>query len=393
MPGAKFNPLRRRPRVLVPDVVEESDFGPNPGHLRLLRYVPPGLKAGAPLVVVLHGCGQTAAGYGLGAGWFQLASEFGFAVLAPEQRAINNPHTCFNWFQPIDSQRGGGEAASIRRMIVYMLDWYELDPARVFITGLSAGGAMTAAMLAAYPEVFAGGAIVAGLPAGAAQNAREALEAMRAPPQRQPQAWSDAVRGASSHDGPWPVVSIWHGQEDPVVHPGNADASVTQWAGLHDIAHAQEDEAEGHLRRRWRDGSGRLVLESHAIAGLGHGTPIAVAQGHGMPAPFILEAGIPSSLHIASFWGLTTDLTKDADADKGAAPASAKPELHIVTETSPLAQIHARAAAQEADVTVEPGVPPVAQPQAPDETGAGPEIPVPGPAWSRRLRQWLGRWN
>jgi poly(3-hydroxybutyrate) depolymerase len=118
----KPDPLRRRPSILVPDVVEESDFGPNPGHLRLLRYIPPRLKRGAPLVVVLHGCGQTAAGYGMGAGWFQLAADYGFAVLAPEQRAINNPNTCFNWFQPIDTARDSGEAASIRRMIGFMLD-------------------------------------------------------------------------------------------------------------------------------------------------------------------------------------------------------------------------------------------------------------------------------
>ena len=78
----------------------EAPFAPNPGNLRMFRYLPRGLKAGAPLVVVLHGCGQTAAGYDLGAGWCQLADQLGFAVLAPEQKAVNNPNTCFNWFNP-----------------------------------------------------------------------------------------------------------------------------------------------------------------------------------------------------------------------------------------------------------------------------------------------------
>ncbi len=309
-------------RILVSDVVEETDFGPNPGQLRLLRYVPPGLPPGAPLVVILHGCGQTAAGYGLGTGWFQLAADLGFAVLAPEQRAVNNPNTCFNWFQPTDTARDSGEAGSIHRMIAFMVERHGLDDRRIFITGLSAGGAMTAAMVAAYPEQFAGGAIVAGLPAGAAQNVREAIDAMKAPPERDGRAWSEHVRRASGHDGPWPVVSIWHGLQDQVVHPANAQASVAQWAHLHDVAHVQEDEAGGHLRRRWRDGSGRLVLESHALAGLGHGVPIAAAQGHGIPAPFILEAAIPSSLHIAQFWGL----------DRQAPTRRTGPAIHVVPE-------------------------------------------------------------
>lgn len=308
-----------------PDIAEEFDFGPNPGHLRLLRYVPPGLKSGAPLVVVLHGCGQTAAGYGVGAGWFQLAAEQGFAVLAPEQRALNNPQTCFNWFRPGDTARGSGEGASIRAMVAFMLERYGLDPARVFITGLSAGGAMAAAMLAAYPEVFAGGAIVAGLPVGAAHNAQEALEAMRNPVPRDPRAWADAVRGAGTHKGPWPVVSIWHGLDDAIVHPANAEAGVTQWAGMHDVAHAQEETVGRDRRRRWRGASGRLVLESHAIAGMGHGTPIA--RGHGIAAPFILDVGIDSSLQIARFWGLaekpaqmhTAAAHTDADRESSAA--------------------------------------------------------------------------
>jgi poly(hydroxyalkanoate) depolymerase family esterase len=243
----------------------------------------------------------------LGAGWFQLAAEQGFAVLAPEQRVLNNPQTCFNWFQPADTARGSGEAASIRAMVAFMLERYDLDPARVFVTGLSAGGAMAAALLAAYPEVFAGGAIIAGLPVGAARNAREALEAMRNPPARDPRAWADAARRAGTHKGPWPMVSIWHGLDDKIVHPGNGEASVAQWAGLHDVAHAQEETLGNDRHRRWRGTNGKLVLESHTIAGLGHGTPIAARQGHGIAAPFILEAGIPSSLRIAQFWGLAAE--------------------------------------------------------------------------------------
>ena len=115
------------------------------------------------LVVVLHGCGQTAAGYDFGTGWSTLAKRYGFALLMPEQQGSNNANTCFNWFNQGDVARGRGEAASIRQMIARMVADQKIDLHRIYITGLSAGGAMTSAMLAVYPEVFAGGAIVAGL--------------------------------------------------------------------------------------------------------------------------------------------------------------------------------------------------------------------------------------
>src|SRR2546430_12343739 len=95
----------------------EVSFAPNPGNLRMFQYLPPGVGTGAALVVILHGCGQTAAGYDQGAGWSQLADQLGFAVLAAEQKAVNNPNTCFDWFNPQDITRGEGEAASIARMI------------------------------------------------------------------------------------------------------------------------------------------------------------------------------------------------------------------------------------------------------------------------------------
>src|SRR5665213_3720211 len=185
----------------VPKVtpLAEAPFAPNPGNLRMFRYLPRGLKTGAPLVVVLHGCGQTASGYALGAGWCQLADQLGFAVLAPEQKAVNNPNTCFNWFNPEDITRGEGEAASIAAMIATLTQTHKLDASRVFITGLSAGGAMAAVMLANYPELFAGGAIIAGLPFGAAANVRDALESMRSAPLRTPHQWGDEVSAASDH--------------------------------------------------------------------------------------------------------------------------------------------------------------------------------------------------
>ena len=299
-PWPKTAPLKARPAPEGSPLAEGA-FSPNPGNLRMFSYAPPDLRPKAPLVVILHGCGQTATGYDMGAGWCQLADELGFAVLAAEQKAVNNPHTCFDWFNPEDMARGQGEAGSIAAMIQTLVAAHRLDSARVFITGLSAGGAMTAVMLATYPELFAGGAIIAGVAFGAAQNVRDALEAMRSAPLRAPQQWGDAVRAAGDHKGPWPKISIWHGALDTSVNLNNAQASVAQWADLHglSLADARQESVHGAVRLRWSD-----KLEVYTLPLLGHGTPINSAD-LGRPGPFILEAGISSTRHIAAFWGLS----------------------------------------------------------------------------------------
>jgi poly(hydroxyalkanoate) depolymerase family esterase len=286
--------------------LSETAFEPNPGNLRMFQYLPAGLEPGAPLVVTLHGCGQTAAGYDQGAGWCRLADEQGFAVLAPEQKAVNNPHTCFDWFNPEDISRDSGEAASVAAMVRQMVGTHRLDSRRVFITGLSAGGAMTSVMLATYPELFAGAAIIAGLPFGAAQNVRDALEAMRTAPLRTPPQWGDLVRAASSFTGPWPRISIWHGALDTSVNVNNAQALAAQWADLHGLSlgAARQELVDGAIRMRWGD-----RLEVYTLPALAHGTPID-SRDLGAAGPFILEAGISSTRRIAEFWGVAQPLAE-----------------------------------------------------------------------------------
>ena len=155
-----------------------AEFGPNPGNLQMFTFVPDDLPPSPALVVVLHGCTQNAPGYDLGAGWSTLAERHGFVVVCPQQSPANNPKSCFNWFLPGDVTRGRGEVLSIRNMIERAILDHGIDRSRVFVNGLSAGGAMAAAMLATYPELFAGGGIVAGLPYGAAANVQQALQAM-----------------------------------------------------------------------------------------------------------------------------------------------------------------------------------------------------------------------
>src|ERR687889_1990575 len=105
-------PQQEGPAAGSESLHEVTGFGSNPGNLRMWTHVPEDLGPSPALVVVLHGCGQTAAGYDRGAGWSTLADRYGFALLLPEQQAANNPNTCFSWFQPGDTARGRGEALS-----------------------------------------------------------------------------------------------------------------------------------------------------------------------------------------------------------------------------------------------------------------------------------------
>src|ERR1700733_14442510 len=174
MNGLGLDFVRQRQLRDRSPLAEIADFGANPGDLRMFAFVPEHLQPKPALVVVLHGCGQTAAGYDSGAGWSTLAKRYGFALLMPEQQPSNNAQGCFNWFNPEDTARGRGEAGSIRQMIARMVGDHGIDQGSIYVTGLSAGGAMTSVMLATYPDIFAGGAIIAGLPFGVATNVREA---------------------------------------------------------------------------------------------------------------------------------------------------------------------------------------------------------------------------
>src|SRR4029077_4500162 len=108
-------------------LTELTGFGSNPGALRMFTYVPQKLGRAPGLVVVLHGCTQSATSYDLGAGWSTLAERYGFVLLLPEQTAANNPKTCFNWFLPADTRRDRGEALSIRQMIEKTIGAHGID--------------------------------------------------------------------------------------------------------------------------------------------------------------------------------------------------------------------------------------------------------------------------
>lgn len=278
-------------------VAEVGSFGTNPGGLRMLVHQPAGPSAaGKPLIVLLHGCRQDSAGFAARTGWLDAAERLGIPLLLPEQAAANNRDRCFNWFQPGDVARGRGEAMSIRQMVRAAVLRFGSDPRRVFIVGLSAGGAMAAAMLAAYPAVFAGGAVVAGMPVGAADTTPMALLRMhRANPFGTRAGLVAAARARAPSRGmrPWPRLSIWQGALDRTVDPANAELLAAQWSGLHRCAEAATtDTVEGvGLRRRTWGRAKQPAVEIWTIAHMAHGFPVdAAATGGGSAGPSVVNA-------------------------------------------------------------------------------------------------------
>ncbi len=286
----------------------------NPGALGAFVYVPTQLAEHPALVTALHGCAQHAADFDDETGWTALADQVGFILLLPEQSPYNNPARCFNWFNPIDKGRDHGEAESIRHMVENLVAHYPIDRNRLFVTGLSAGGAMTGVMLATHPDLFAGGAVVGGVPYGCAANGFQALPCLKWGNRlvSGPAAWADKVRRAAPPGTTrWPRVAIWHDAGDTVVNPYNAVSSMEQWTAVQGIDQVPEiDERIGeHRRLAYWDSLGRNLVELWITDRVGHATPIDEDAGCGHDDPrratdFVTDVGLCATRRIARFWGL-----------------------------------------------------------------------------------------
>ena len=215
---------------------------------RYKLYAPPGSGGGTgkglPLVVMLHGCTQNPDDFAAGTGMNALAREQGFCVLYPAQSADANPQRCWNWFKHNHQSRGRGEAALLASMTLSIMQQNGIDSRRVYIAGLSAGGAMAAIVAAAYPEIYAAVGVHSGLAVGAASNVSEALAAMRSGAKGEKGAGLGGTRGhvgggmsratsglkgdrPAGPDCAVPTIAvpaiIFHGDQDATVHPRNGE--------------------------------------------------------------------------------------------------------------------------------------------------------------------------
>jgi poly(hydroxyalkanoate) depolymerase family esterase len=278
-----------------------SSFGSNPGSLQMYLYVPSAMPSNAPIVVAMHGCSMTASDY-QNAGWNALADAKKFYVVYPQTTAGTK---CFDWYTDSDTKRGGGQALSIKQMVDYVKSTYSVDASRVYVTGLSAGGAMTEVMLATYPDVFAAGAVFSGLPYGCAHSLNDATSCMNSAKNQSASTWASAVTSAyAGYKGPWPRVSIWHGSSDYTVVEADATESVLQWTTVLGVSSTPSATATvgKATHTLYQDAAGHALVERWSVSGMGHGTPVDPSHACGTAGAFVLDVGLCSSSLAWSFF-------------------------------------------------------------------------------------------
>jgi poly(hydroxyalkanoate) depolymerase family esterase len=237
-------------------------------------YLPSG-RAGQrlPLVVMLHGCTQSPDDFAAGTRMNALAEEHGCLVAYPAQPAAANPSKCWNWFEPNDQQRGQGEPSLIAGITRQIIRDHSVDPSRVYVAGLSAGGAAAAILGATYSDLYAAIGVHSGLACGAASDLPSAFRAMRqggAPVERR--AGRVSTNGGAARIVP---TIVMHGDQDTTVHPRNGDEVIAQSKAAAIelraiVQHGQVPGGHAYSRAVYADPAGRVLLEQWAIHGAGH---------------------------------------------------------------------------------------------------------------------------
>ncbi|KAF4407087.1 MULTISPECIES: extracellular catalytic domain type 1 short-chain-length polyhydroxyalkanoate depolymerase [Streptomyces] len=274
--------------VLVPSsasaaqLTEVTDFGDNPGGLRMHAYVPDNVSEQPAVVVAMHGCGGSGPGFHQQSGFAPLADQRGFVVVYPTATKSTAMGNCFDVWSDASKRRGGGsDPASIVSMVEYAERQYGADPQQVFVTGSSSGGMETNALLALYPDVFRAGTVFMGVPFNCFANEADfpptVSKCVNGSMDRTPQEWGDAVRQAyPEHTGERPRVQLWHGTNDTLVPYQLLGESTDQWTnvfGLDRSPTSTDQPRQGWQRENFTGADGVTHVESISVQGAGHNLP------------------------------------------------------------------------------------------------------------------------
>ena len=265
-PAATFPPTSAQPKPGAGTYIAGC-FTDSNGTRDYKLYIPPGGVGGdgggraLPLVVMLHGCTQNPDDFAAGTGMNEAARERGFYVLYPAQTQKANASRCWNWFKHNHQQRGRGEPALLAAMTRDVISHHPIDPYRVYVAGLSAGGAMAVILGDAYPELFAAVGVHSGLPTGSATDVTSALAAMK------------VGATVSTSNANTPPTIVFHGDRDTTVHPANGErvlAAFQARATKPEYECGQLATGRGYTRRSYRDARDHVVGEHWTVHGAGH---------------------------------------------------------------------------------------------------------------------------
>ncbi len=287
LPGGGLGGLTgAAPTVPVPDGAKflAATFSNAAGSRPYKLYVPSGYDGQpVPLIVMLHGCTQSPDDFAAGTRMNELAEEHTCLVAYPGQTQAANNGKCWNWFNPGDQKRDGGEPSLIAGITRQVMHDYAVDPRRVYVAGMSAGGAAAAVMADAYPDLYAAAGVHSGLACGAARDMPSAFTAM--------QQGGHAPRRRGPGERTVPTI-VFHGDRDSTVNPVNGDAVIEQASPAGLRVQAEDGRSPGgHAYRRsvHADAQGRTVLEQWVIHGAGH------AWSGGSPAGSYTDARGPDA--------------------------------------------------------------------------------------------------
>jgi poly(hydroxyalkanoate) depolymerase family esterase len=271
-------PASYTPSSALPGALTSNSYSNGSGARAYQLYVPSTYKAGTrmPLVVALHGCTQSADVFRQLTRWDQLAEQKGFIVLFPQQASSNNQYECWNFFQSADMSRGSGEPAIIAGMTQMVQQQYSVDPARTYVAGLSAGGAMSSVMAATYPDIYA----AAGIGSGCEYAATATCAGYKSADPTQ--AGQSAYSAMGSHARVMPVI-VFEGDQDTTVPPVNAQQAVQQWqttdglvskstmpAASTNVSTGTAPGGQTYTVTHYGDGQGHEIIQSWLVHGMGH---------------------------------------------------------------------------------------------------------------------------
>jgi poly(hydroxyalkanoate) depolymerase family esterase len=268
----------------TPDIVPDggrflSGVYTSPAGTRSYKlYIPSGYHGQPlPLVVMLHGCTQDPDDFAAGTRMNVLAEAHQYLVVYPAQPPAANGSKCWNWFETANQQRGRGEPSLIAGITRKILDSYRVDARRIYVAGLSAGGAMAVTLAMTYPDLYAAVGIHSGLPHAIASDLPSAFSAMHGGQGITVRRHTGEAAGSQSYAASMPAI-VFHGDRDTTVHPCNGDQVIAQCASFNvrretppeRVERGQVPHGHAYTRTIYHDASGQPIVEHWLVHGAGH---------------------------------------------------------------------------------------------------------------------------